>query len=463
MWTTPELAITRPASPCRLRSTRLSNQQQIPVPPASARAAFYSARLLGQLGQAAFFGGLFWLVARGNNPALGGTVLMAAMMAGSMLFGIPAGALADRLGAGRAALAGAGGRLAIIAGTLVLAFSQAGESLWVLAGAAFLYSVVSQLFCPAELSLVRRVAAHRPSSGHASLMVLQYAGQGLGASLVAGIALFYRSPAVLLVAAVLTYVAVMALVRVVARGTREEALSCRIDRRFILREPLAYFRSQPGAAAAGVFLAFSELVARASAVAIPYYIAHDLDLTTAQAAVLVAPAVLGVAGGLVWASRSLHIHVAHQALRLTLLGTAVSLVALATAGNGLTVAVSWLEPATPVHASAPPLLGVAIAVPVAIVLGACFAVGPVSARTLLTATAPREQQSRVFAMQSVFTDCIVFVPLLLSGVASEFAGAGATFLFLGLVGGAVFVLFETGRLRFAPAAVPAPAAIPAQS
>jgi hypothetical protein len=286
------------------------------------------------------------------------------------------------------------------------------------------------------------------------LTVLQYAGQGGALAISAALAWHFRSPWALVVSAALAYVGVVILMQTVARGTRGIAPDYPRRRHFFLSETIAFYRSQPGAVFAGVLLAFGDLVAKASAVALPYYFAKDLGLGREASLVLVMPGVLGVGLGLYWTGRWLEAERAHRALRLTLAGTVLGMLALGGLPGGLTAVTSWLRPDTAVTVNASVILAVVVTAPVALLLGLCFAIGPVSARSLLSATAPRDQQSRIFAMQSTVTDSLAIVPLVLSGVGAEFAGGRATFLFLGLLGAAVLIVVEASGLHGTPSRSP---------
>lgn len=415
------------------------------------RAAFYGARLMNQLGQALFFLGLFWLVARGSAAVIGATGVMAAMMAGTIAFGLLGGMVADRIGLGRATVIGGSARGGVIAATLLVAIIGSGPfRIAALVVIAFLYSAASQVYCPAEVALVRTIESRRTSVGHAMLTVLQYAGQGGALAISAVLAWRFQSPWALVVSAALAYVGVVVLMQTVARGTRRLTPDHPGRRHFFLSETIAFYRRQPGAVFAGVLLAFGELVAKASAVALPYYFAQDLGLGREASLFLVLPGVLGVGLGLYWTGRWLEAERAHRALRLTLLGTVIGMLALGGLPGGLTAVTSWLRPDTAVSVNPSVILAVVVTAPVALLLGLCFAVGPVSARSLLSATAPRDQQSRIFAMQSTVTDSLAIVPLVLSGVGAELAGGRATFLFLGLLGAVVLILAEASGLHGVP-------------
>lgn len=415
------------------------------------RAAFYGARLLNQLGQALFFLGLFWLIARGSAAVIGATGVMAAMMAGTIVFGLLGGMVADRIGLANATVMGGCARGGVITATLVVAAIGSGPMrVAALVLISFLYSAASQVYCPAEVALVRTIEARRTSVGHAMLTVLQYAGQVGALGISAVLAWHFQSPWALIVCAALAYAGVVVLMQRVAKGTRQIAAAYPRRQHFFLSETIAFYRSQPGAVFAGVLLAFGELVAKASAVALPYYFARDLGLGRDASIALMTPGVLGVGLGLYWTGRWLEAERAHHVLRLTLVGTVIGMLALGGLPGGLAAVTSWLRPDTAVTVTPSVILAIVVTAPVALLLGLCFAVGPVSARSLLSATAPRDQQSRIFALQSTVTDSLAIVPLVLSGVGAELAGGRATFLFLGLLGAAVLIVAEASGLHGVP-------------
>lgn len=412
------------------------------------RVAFYSARLLNQLGQGLFFLGLFWVVAKSSVPALGATALMAAMMSAAVVFGLLGGIVADRIGIARAAVLGGGARGIIIALTLTLAALGSGPlQVAGLVVIAFAYSAASQVYCPAEVALVRTIEARRAAVGHAMLTFLQYAGQAGSLAISAALAWRFQSPWPLVAGAALAYGGVVVLMQAVAGATHTPRT---VRRHVFLAETVAYYRGQPGAVFAGLLLAFGELVARACAVALPYYFAKDLGLGREASIALMVPGVAGVGLGLYWTGRWLDAERAHHVLRLTLAGTVIGLLTLGALPGALTAAASWLRPDTAVTVNAGVVLAVVVTAPAALLLGLCFAVGPVSARSLLSATAPRDQQSRIFALQSTVTDALAIVPLVLSGVGAQLAGGRLTFLFLGLLGGGVLLLAEVSGLHGAP-------------
>lgn len=417
-----------------------------PGPGTRLTPLLYAARLLSQAGQALFFAGLFWAVGTQESAALGASGLMAAMMAASMLCGLPGGAIADRMGPGRAAVAGAAGRGGAVALALTLAWAGGGRVEFAVL-AAFLYSAVSQLYSPAELALVRLVSPKRPSGTHAALIVLQYGGQGAGLAVGAALLMLGQGPLALLIAGAAAFAGVAALGLVISLHLPDQASHETVLHSFAFGDAFRFFARQPGAGTAGVFLAFSEMTGKALAVAVPFYLADTLGLDHLQMAVLAVPAGLGVLAGLYWAGRSCHPRLAPRILRFALLGSTVALVAMAVLGSGLAEVSSWISQTWIMQPRDATTISIAVAVPAAVLLGLCLAAGPVAARALLTSTAPTHQQSRVFAMQGVFADGITFIPLLLLGAGTDVVGAQPSFLALGIAGAAALLLLEGPRLR----------------
>ncbi len=393
-----------------------------------------------------FVAGLLLLAGTQGSAAIGLSSLFVAMMVGSILLGLPGGALADRLGAGRALVLGAIGRTLVIA----VALGTAGQP-HALPIIAFAYSAISQLYTPAELALVRTVAPHRPAGAHTLLVALQHAGQGIGILVLAPAAFFLGGAEAMIGAGLVTWIGVSGLAMLIARSGLLAQPVGTMRRAVNFAGTFRYFTQDPHAAYAAPVIAFSEMAAKATIIALPLYLAHDLRLDALEPAAILIPGAVGALLGLVWAGRVLHLQLAPQAMRLTLAGTAVSAVALAGLGNGIAFlsGVADLGPIgyfqNAIH------LSVAVALPVALLLGMCFIVAPIAASTVLTATAPPGEQGRVFATQGMLTDVLAIVPLVIAGVGAELAGARATFLFLGALGAALFVGLEMVRMRKADA------------
>lgn len=407
----------------------------------SSATLFYSNRFVSQAGQGLFLAGLFLLAGTSGSQATGLTSLFVAMMAGSVLCGLPGGALADRLGPGNAIFAGAAGRALVIAAALLLPPDAV-----TFAVVAFAYSAVSQLFSPAELALVGVVAPARPSRGHALLVALQHAGQALG-MLILGPACYALGGAEAMIAtACALYLLVVAGSGLLAFGARAAAAVPSARNAFTFRRTMRFFSRRPRAASAAISLAFAEVASKTVLIALPAYMTVDLGLTGSARLALVGPAALGAAAGLWWAGRNVTPAGAGGVLRLAILGSAVSVIALATLGAAVANLAASGEGTLARLLEDTKQVSVVVAVPVALLLGACFTLIPIAARTVLTATAPSGHHARVFAMQATFTDVLSLLPLLLFGASAELAGARTTLLFVGLCGVGLLVAFEYFRM-----------------
>lgn len=422
-------------------------------------ATFYAMRFVSQAGQGVFLAGLFLLAGSGSRAAAGTSSLLVAMMAASLLGGLPAGSFADQIGPAISIRIGAAGRALSIALALLVATGMIpGPAVLLVAVIAFVYSATSQLYSPAEMALVSAVETDRPARAHATLVALQHIGQGIGVAVIAPLMLWTGGVPAALGAAFGLYVGVVFLAFILSLQLHP-ARSASVSRhRYTLKDTFRYFTRDHSATHAALLLAFGEIAAKTMAVAVPIYVAHEMPLERIQQIALAAAGVAGAGAGLLWAGHRLH-HYSHvKVMRMTLMGTVTSMIALAAAGHAL---------AGSVRATGLPLPGAfgdttdvsfAVAVPVAFLLGICFAVGPIGARAVLTHTAPAGQQARVFAMQGTFTDSLVIVPLMLAGAGTQLAGAWATFVFVAFIGIGVLAVLELPRLvgnrTAAPLAVP---------
>lgn len=419
---------------------------------ATPASTYYAMRLSTQAGQGVFLAALLLIAATGSSAALSVSGVMVAMMAGAIVFGIPAGALADRISPRLALPIGAAGRMLAILATL----GAAGRP-ELLLPVAFAYSVLSQLFSASELALAATVGAGRPGRTHTWLLTLQHAGQGAGLFLLAPAAFAVGGVVAMILFSFAVYAAATALTVMLAVSLRGTDV-IQAGRRPGVRDTLRYYRDERRATYAGSLLAFNELATKAMLVAVPLYL-HELGLMTIQVAALAIPAATGALLGLFWAGRSLDARAAPGVMRLTLVGLAVSLFALAGLGNILAGLAGLHEDNWFAFLAHPQSLSFAVALPVSLLLGMCWILAPIGSRTVLTATAPRGQQARVFALQSTLTDVLAILPLMAAGFASEFAGPRVTFVLLAFLGTALFAVMETRTAggRLLPLAPPLPA------
>ncbi|MDW8047136.1 MAG: MFS transporter [Chloroflexota bacterium] len=411
-------------------------------------AAFYGVRAASQFGQSLALAGLFVLAGTSAHMAWGLSSVFVGMMAGAILCGLPGGALADHLGPARALVVGALLRL----GASVTALAVVPQPHFVMA-ASFAYSAASQLFSPAELALVAAIHPERAARAHGFLVAAQYACHGLGAAL-APVLFFLWGPSAAILAAAAVYAAVVPLALFLAREVERTGNGYRVPTRtaFALRHVADFFVRRKPAGQAALALVFNDLATKCLMVAAPVYLHQELGLGRAELALLAAPAAAGIAAGSFWAMRFARGSAAVSAARAAVAGATVGLVALAGLSDGLAAASAAAPGALGLLAD-PQAVRLAVAVPVALLLGAAFGTAPIAGRAALTELTPRTLQARAFAAQSSLSDLVVLAPLVGAGVGVETVGARLAFAMVAGLGLALLLSFEGARLRRWAAAV----------
>jgi MFS family permease len=399
---------------------------------------YYAARFSGQLAHNLFLATLLVIAGTGGHTAAGLGSLMAATTIAAVVFGIPGGALADRLGPGRGFALGASLRCLFIALAL-LGFSGHGSIIVI----AFLYAAVSQVHNPSEMALVKVLCASSAGRVHSLLVALQYGGQGLGFLVLAPVLYLWGGVQAALAGSLalmlLHMLATSVLALRIRTSDREDALLRRGP--FAgMRETLSVFSHSEPARDALAVLAVKSLVGQVILLAFPLYVRHDLSLGTGGAVVLLAPGVAGVAAGILWGATFLKLDGAIRAMRLSILGLAIAVFALAALDYGVTFAFAASQVQALVRFEAALNMTAVVAMPVAFLVGASLSVALVSSRVALTAAAPLGIQSRVFAVQATVSDALVVVPVLFAGVAAEFLGARMTLGALGLLCGGTWLV-----------------------
>ena len=432
---------------------------------ASAWRLFFAARLLSQAAQSLFFAALILpSAAEGSAGELSATVI--AMMAAAILLGYPGGSLVDRLGPARSMVLGSLARFAMVVAAFALLDGH--QTAWAF---AFGYSAVSQLYSPAELVMVHRLRRSEACEVHASLVAIQYIGQGAGLLVLAPALLFLGGSAAMIAGAALLFAGVAASSLWLAlrlRGTppaeadrasaprpaasptssNPSSPSAARTPALGLRHTLSFFGGEPRARYAAGLLAFADLSTRVMLVALPLYLRAELEVSAVQTVLLVAAGGVGVVLGLVWAARSLTIRLAPRAMRLTLFAAIIAAVMLSGFGHAVS---AFLAPGPIPGLGAfddPRPASFAVALPAMLAFGASFSVAGVAARSVISATAPSQHQARVFASVATLSDLIVIVPLALAGLTAELLGARLVLLLFGTAGLLVLVLLEvvsTGR------------------
>ena len=134
-------------------------------------------------------------------------------------------------------------------------------------------------------------------------------------------------------------------------------------------------------------------------------------------------------------------------MRLVLLGALASTFALTPLGDELST-LTVPGATTDLYGFLGPLrAGSLAALPALFVLGMTVSMAPIVARSVLSSTAPVDQQGRVFAVEAVLSNVLVVPALLLASLSTDFVSGRATVMFIGIVGSAVFLMLEYRALR----------------
>jgi hypothetical protein len=304
------------------------------------------------------------------------------------------------------------------------------------------------------MALVKVLSQRAPGRLHSLLVALQYGGQGAGL-LVLSPALYFLGGTQLALAGalviVLCQVGVASALAFRLHGA-DHAPAPATEKRGHLagtRETLGVFSRSEAARDALAVQALKSLVAQVILVAFPIYVKHDLSLGTEGAAFLLIPGIAGCAAGLAWSALALSLEGTARAMRLSILGMAIAVFALAALDYGVTAAFAYSQVPPLVRFEAALNTTAAVAMPVAFLVGATLSVAMVSSRAALTAAAPLGIQSRVFAVQATVSDALVVLPLLFAGFAAEMLGARATLAALGALCAITWVLMWHPRYQLA--------------
>jgi MFS family permease len=399
------------------------------------------SRLVGQTAQNALLYALLILLVKHSGSSIHSTLLIVALTIPAILFGIPAGTLADFLPRRFSLTFGYLTRAAVA----VALFYYHGD-VWYIYALVLLNSTIGQLFSPAEQAAVPSLVRHdQLSSANSLMMLVLVMGQIAGMVMIAPLLIWLIAPqAVFLLCAVLYLVAAYIIGWL---ATDFEPMSERaVGVGFIAatREGFHILRTNRRAYLAMVYLVTATALGRALVILLPKYTRDALQIAPEDTVFVAAPAAIGAALGLVFVPLGVRLL---GAWRVVLFGFATLLLGMF--GLGLVVYVrlfiiknvdigfSFLEFDVGVSSV------ITVAMLLAIPLGFAYTLVAVGTRVVMNEQAPLEAQGRVFAVQTAIGDTVSLAPLLLVGVVAEVVGARAT-----LLAAAAAAMAVTGYLTF---------------
>lgn len=350
----------------------------------------------------------------------------ASMLIAALIFGVAGGLLVDRIGSRRGLLLGSSLRF-LCAAAFVTPFLQ--DNVWL---SAFLYSAASQVFTPAEQALVQRIEQDAAGRCHSMLVALQYAAQGAGVLIFAPALYFFGGVEAMAVGGAvgfgLTAMLGWALTRVVAPGRVHMD-----SMRGAFASTAGFFRANRWAREAVAVLSLKVMVSRGVMIAVPVFLQSQSTQGKWLFGALAAPAAIGMVFGLIVASRVKSLRHGASLMHDALAGVAVSalLLALLAPTIHMLFAASQVSPVQAVGASN--WTAMLVLIPAAFIFGLTQSLSLISAKTVLTLSAPEGHQGRVFSVQNVVTDIFLLPMLLLIGAGTDFLGPRIVLTILGVL------------------------------
>jgi MFS family permease len=388
------------------------------------------SRAVGQVAQTALLYALLIWVVEETGSSIHTTLLVAAFTLPSIVFGIPAGAVAENLP--RRPLLVLGYLLRALAAVAILYYRN---DIWFVYLFLLGLSAVGQFTGPAESAAIPLIVRKEQVAAANSFFVLSVmAGQVGGAVILAPLLLkVLGAPTVLAVAAVVFLAAafIVATVKGLKRGLMvpvDERVS-RLNVGAALAQGWRTIQSNDRAFMVMVYLTVAATLSRSLAVLAPQFSSEVLKIDTENTVFVVAPAAVGALLALVLTPLLARILGASRTAALGFL-----LLFLGFTGLGLVVyvkdfilnhfdlGISFVEDR--IGVSSVVTISMLLAVPV----GLAMTMVTVASKAVLNQCAPQGTQTRVFATQSALSDAISLPPLFLIGAIGELVGPRSVLL-----------------------------------
>ena len=396
--------------------------------------ALWSAQILSMVAANALTSALIVLVAEITRSNTSSSILILLAVIPAVLFGIFAGVFVDRSDRRLVLIATNALRAVAVAVILVL-----GDSLTAAYLVNFLVASVTVFFVPAEAATIPSIVRKRDLLIANSLFTFTFNGAFLLGFIILGplVVAFAGFPALFgLIVAMFGLAAVLCVTLPPSEPAKEhlgvDVAGEAVERsRRDIGEALRFLASQPRVAWSLVYIAVTyTLIAVAGALA-PGYVREVLLLPERAVALIVAPAGLGVVGGLgilnVAGARLGH----GRAVGYGLTAVVIALIVLAAARPLALVAGRATEGGG--LAGLPYFIGLVVLT--AFVFGVAYAFITVPSMTLVQEELPDVIRGRVFGVLNVLVSIFSLAPIVVVGPVADLWGVAPVFL-----GGAVLVV-----------------------
>lgn len=385
------------------------------------------ARVVGQAAHNAMLYTLLILVVQGSSSSLKSTLLVICFTLPPIIVGIPAGTIAD-LVPRRFILTLSYLLRAVICAALFYYHDDLAQ-IYLLAAAI---ATVGQFHGPAESSVVPALVRREQLPHANSLMVFSLIlGQIAGMVVLAPLLIKLIDPRAVFVASGVLFLAATYVIGWMASGFTkgEDAKPPAIGFMEATRQGFRILRENRHAYLAIVYLTTATAISKVIVILLPKYTRDVLHISTENAVFVAAPAAIGAGLGLLLASPLIRWV---GAWRVVGAGFIIFLLALAGLGSvvyvrdfiesNVNLGIGFVEREVGVSSV------ITVSMLLAIPIGFAFTLVQVASRVVMNEQAPPEAQGRVFALQMALGDFISLLPLLLVGVAADFAGVRATLL-----------------------------------
>jgi hypothetical protein len=384
--------------------------------------------------------GLLVAAGQGGSPGLGLSSVLVASFLPAVVAGPFGGAAADRLGPLNAIAVGWLSKIAAL-GVAVFVLTGVGP-IWLV---AVLYACAHQVSNPGEMALVRAMPPRHQQRVHGMSVAAQYLGQGV-AFVIAAALVLASSRGLLLVSALGAAVAAgAAALALRPLCTPWLALTSGPRMKNWASGSVHLLVCDRDGRLAVCTLLLKSVVGRAILVAFPLYVGENLDAHPRLVAAIILPVMLGIGAGLIHSSRLEGRADIRRMLIVASGGAAIGLVVLAIGDYGVTVIAQGTRVGPVMTMEAAVNTALAVAIPMALLLGYSLTAALVAGRGMLTQLGSLQQQGTIFAFQEALTEALAIGPVLLIGLGVDAAGVRTTLAATGFLAGGLVVVLSHPR------------------
>lgn len=406
------------------------------------------SRVLGGTAQNALLFTLLILIVDKTSSSVLATILIIAFILPSILFGIPAGAIADIVPKRIILTLGHIGR-----GVIVLALIIFSDNVGFILLLVFAFSTVGQFFGPAEAATVPGIVRRDQIASANSLMVFtSLLGQVAGTVILGALLFKIAGEIPIFVIAALLFGWGAWIVATVHAGLTEKKDVARTSMGFLdsLREGFRILRTNRRAYLAIAYLAITLTLAKMLVILLPKYTEDVLGIAPEDTVFVAAPGAIGAGVGLLVAPILARLFgswrvvaVGFVILLLGLMGLGLVVLVKDFVKETLDFGLTFVENEVGVNSV------ITMTMILAIPIGFAFTLVRVAAGAVMNEEAPEETQGRVFAVQGSLADFLSLLPLLIVGGTADLVGVRATLLAV-TISAMLLALYLTFSRRFGP-------------